>query len=57
MAFQMDNIPTIAKRFLRYVTIDTQSDPQSTSSPSTEKQKVLSRLLYNELYRLHCFDV
>jgi len=49
MAFQMDNIPTIAKRFLRYVTIDTQSDPQSTSSPSTEKQKVLSRLLYNEL--------
>lgn len=40
---------TAAERFLRYVCIDTQSDPQSSSFPSTEKQKELSRLLANEL--------
>jgi len=40
---------TVTERFLRYVQIDTQSDPQSNSFPSTEKQKVLSNLLVNEL--------
>jgi len=40
---------TAADRFLRYVTMDTQSDPQSTSFPSTEKQKNLGRVLANEL--------
>ncbi len=40
---------TAAERFLRYVQIDTQSDPQSLSFPSTEKQKVLSNLLVKEL--------
>jgi tripeptide aminopeptidase len=40
---------TASERFLRYVQIDTQSDPQSTSYPSTEKQKNLSRLLAEEL--------
>ena len=40
---------TVTERFLRYVTIDTQSDPASDSIPSTEKQKDLSRLLVNEL--------
>jgi len=40
---------TAAERFMRYVQIDTQSDPQSTSQPSTEKQKDLSRLLVEEL--------
>jgi len=39
----------IAERFIRYVQIDTQSDPQSKSFPSTEKQKRLSLLLVNEL--------
>ncbi len=34
---------------MRYVQIDTQSDPQSKSHPSTEKQKNLSRLLADEL--------
>ena len=32
---------TASERFLRYVTIDTQSDSSSDSSPSTEKQKNL----------------
>jgi tripeptide aminopeptidase len=40
---------TVAERFLRYVRIDTQSDPQSKTQPSTEKQKDLGRLLVEEL--------
>jgi tripeptide aminopeptidase len=40
---------TVTERFLRYVTIDTQSDPASPTCPSTEKQKDLGRLLVSEL--------
>ncbi|MCQ2004044.1 peptidase T [Rhizobium sp. NRK18] len=40
---------TVLDRFLRYVVIDTQSDPLSTAQPSTEKQKNLGRLLVDEL--------
>lgn len=40
---------TVTERFLRYVQIDTQSDPLSNSQPSTEKQKVLAALLVKEL--------
>jgi tripeptide aminopeptidase len=40
---------TVTERFMRYVQIDTQSDPLSTSFPSTEKQKDLGRLLVAEL--------
>ena len=39
----------IAERFMRYVRIDTQSDPTSNAHPTTEKQKDLSRLLFKEL--------
>lgn len=39
-------------RFLTYVKIDTQSDPKSTTSPSTEKQKDLALLLVKELLDL-----
>ena len=35
----------VTERFLRYVVIDTQSDPSSATCPSTEKQKNLGRLL------------
>ena len=48
--------PDVAERFLRYVQIDTQSDPGSTSTPSTEKQKDLSRLLVNELREMGVAD-
>jgi tripeptide aminopeptidase len=41
---------TVLDRFLRYVTIDTQSDPDSPTTPSTEKQKDLGRLLVAELH-------
>jgi tripeptide aminopeptidase len=40
---------TVTERFLRYVVIDTQSDPASPGWPSTEKQKDLGRLLVREL--------
>ena len=40
---------SVVDRFLRYVVIDTQSDPASDSQPSTEKQKTLGRLLVAEL--------
>ncbi|MBK8846368.1 MAG: peptidase T [Bacteroidetes bacterium] len=43
---------TVVERFLRYVKIDTQSDPGSTTIPSTEKQKNLSRILVSELNQL-----
>ena len=47
---------TAAERFLRYVQIDTQSDPLSKSSPTTEKQKDLSRLLADELKQIGLSD-
>ena len=47
---------TAAERFVKYVQIDTQSDPQSLSHPSTEKQKNLSRLLAEELKRMGIED-
>jgi tripeptide aminopeptidase len=40
---------TVTERFLRYAVIDTQSDPESPTCPSTEKQKDLGRLLASEL--------
>jgi tripeptide aminopeptidase len=40
---------TVTERFLRYVVIDTQSDPSSSTCPSTDKQKDLGRLLAAEL--------
>ena len=42
--------PDALERFLRYVVIDTQSDPHSDSYPSTAKQLDLSRLLVDELH-------
>lgn len=47
---------TAAERFLRYVKIDTQSDPGSGSYPSTEKQKDLGRLLVEELLDMGISD-
>ncbi|MVA26463.1 peptidase T [Agrobacterium vitis] len=47
---------TILDRFLRYVVIDTQSDPESTSQPSTEKQKNLGHVLVSELLAMGLSD-
>lgn len=46
-----------AERFLRYVRIDTQSDEDSPTYPSTEGQLVLLRLLRDELAGLGLADV
>ncbi|HMK04977.1 MAG TPA: peptidase T [Ferruginibacter sp.] len=40
---------SIAERFMRYVKVDTQSDPTGTSHPTSEKQKDLSKMLWQEL--------
>lgn len=39
----------ILERFLRYVAVDTQSDPDSESQPSTSRQLVLLEMLKDEL--------
>lgn len=45
-------IYTVAERLMKYVQIDTTANPNSTSNPSSEKQKDLSKLLCNELINL-----
>jgi tripeptide aminopeptidase len=47
---------TVTERFLRYVVIDTQSDPSSPTCPSTAKQKDLGRLLAAELKAMGLAD-
>ncbi|MCB0550676.1 MAG: peptidase T [Phaeodactylibacter sp.] len=47
---------TFLERFLRYVQIDTQSDPSSKTIPSTEKQKNLGRVLVEELKEMGISD-
>ena len=47
---------TVTDRFLRYTAIDTQSDADSDSFPSTEKQKNLGRLLVSELLEMGLAD-
>lgn len=46
----------VKERFLSYVRIDTQSDPDSKSVPSTEKQKNLGNLLVSELLAIGITD-
>ena len=47
----------LAGRFMRYVQVDTQSDPESNLHPTTEKQKELSRILYEELKQMGLEEV
>lgn len=43
---------TVKSRFLKYVTIDTTADPNSTTFPSTMKQKDLAKVLVEELHAI-----
>jgi tripeptide aminopeptidase len=43
------NKEALTQRFMRYVQVDTQSDPNGTAYPTTEKQKDLSKILLQEL--------
>ncbi len=47
---------SLAKRFIKYAQIDTQSDPNSPSCPSTLKQKNLGKLLVAELLAMGIHD-
>lgn len=47
----------ITNRFLSYVTIDTESDPNNPAFPSTEKQWTLARILEKELKAIGLEDV
>jgi tripeptide aminopeptidase len=47
---------TVSERFMRYVQIDTQSDPHATCFPSTEKQKNLGKMLVQELLNMGLSD-
>ena len=51
------NMQHIIDRFIRYVTIDTQSDPTSETTPSTEKQWELAHALVDELRAIGLQDV
>ncbi|WP_442847434.1 peptidase T [Leeuwenhoekiella sp. H156] len=51
----IDKQPLI-DRFISYVTIDTQSDPESSATPSTEKQWNLARKLHQELLDMGLSD-
>ena len=53
----MVNKEHITKRFLSYVTIDTESDPNNPAFPSTEKQWDLARFLVKELTDIGMNDI
>ncbi|SDZ99625.1 peptidase T [Psychroflexus halocasei] len=53
----MLNNKEILERFLTYVKIDTESDPNSNETPSTEKQWDLANLLKKELEEIGMSDV
>lgn len=48
---------SVVERFMKYISIDTQSDEDSSSSPSTAKQFALARLLADEMKAMGVSDV
>ncbi|KGL63513.1 peptidase T [Polaribacter sp. Hel1_85] len=53
----MINKQHITNRFIKYVTIDTESDPNNPAFPSTEKQWDLAKVLVDELKEIGMQDV
>lgn len=53
----MINKAQLIKRFISYVTIDTESDPNSDTTPSTAKQWDLAHILVEELKTIGMSDV
>ena len=47
---------SVSERFLRYVALDTQSDEFSETCPSTDKQRVLGKLLVDEMLAMGIQD-
>ncbi len=56
MSMQKKNY-TVEERFIRYVQIDTTADPNSTSFPSSMKQKNLGKVLLKELLEMKLEEV
>lgn len=50
------DLPPVARRFARYVRVDTASDPASQATPSTERQLDLCRMLVDELRAMGIAD-
>ena len=48
---------TLLNNFIRYVKIDTMSDENTGTTPSTEKQFNLAKLLVDELLKLGLKDI
>ena len=57
MSLKMISKEDIIKRFVSYVTVDTESDPESKTTPSTEKQWDLANALVDELKAIGMQDV
>ena len=55
-SIDLSNMSSIADRFMRYAKIHTTSDPNSTTQPSTERQKDLGGLLVKELKEMGVED-
>lgn len=51
------NREALTERFMRYVQVDTQSDPESDHFPTTGKQKDLGKVLFEELRQMGLSDV
>lgn len=51
------NKEQLTERFMRYVQVDTQSDPNGNNFPTTEKQKDLSKILFEEVKEMGLSDV
>ena len=47
----------ITDRFIKYITVDTQSDPENPAFPSTEKQWDLAKILVKDLENIGLQDV
>ena len=54
---KLNKMQHIIDRFVKYITIDTQSDPNNPAFPSTEKQWTLAHLLVDELKEIGMTDV
>ena len=50
------SMSSVTERFLRYVSFDTQSDEESTTCPSTAKQKLLGAALVEEMLAMGIGD-
>lgn len=54
---EMKHKESVVNRFLKYIAIDTKSDPESPTTPSTEIQWDLARLLRDEMIEMGLQDV